>query len=413
MDLELLTVTSLKQIAKEAGLSGYSRLNKEALIDKILEEAEDITIERIAGEKLKKQKNPGRKSPRRKTSGGKKSQRQKLLQANADRRKIKPKKIKVTKQGSGKQELIKPDIKKLLVSFDDYEEEDGLQSLDTVKQIGNLVRIGDYEVIRPLGSGAFGITYLAEKDGILYTVKEFKKKTSLQNLRSEMMALKEVQPCSGVPQYKSVFKSKGTNNIFLVTYYVEGMPLNKMIIEYKEGELPGLRSSDLNDIMISLTETLNCVHSRGRIHRDIKPPNIIVDLNTTPFTTTLINFGLSCLYSPDNIEVDVLKGIVPCRAQKGGNRGYYPKDAYLNNPFSDNQDYQTLDNFALGLLFYYLTTGNRARAMNLPPTLETGSELLNSVINNLVYDRTRSLTSTLSNLKRLSPNENYVIFNKQ
>jgi casein kinase II subunit alpha len=54
--------------------------------------------------------------------------------------------------------------------------------------------------------------------------------------------------------------------------------------------------ADIKHIIRQLLHSLAAVHNAGLIHRDVKPGNVIVDLNT--FDVRLIDFGLAEFYFP-------------------------------------------------------------------------------------------------------------------
>lgn len=58
--------------------------------------------------------------------------------------------------------------------------------------------------------------------------------------------------------------------------------------------IPRIEASQIKQIMFQLFEALDFCHSKGVMHRDIKPQNIIVDLEKGK--TKLIDWGLAEFY---------------------------------------------------------------------------------------------------------------------
>jgi len=148
------------------------------------------------------------------------------------------------------------------------------------------VKIGDrYRIVRKIGSGAFGQIYLGieEENGAEVAVK-LEERTHQLHLESKVLAILKHQ--TGFPNLRFFGKERH--------YNVLVMDLTGPTIE----DLFNVcgRSFSLKTILMlidQLISRIECIHSRGIIHRDIKPDNLCMGLGKESSTVIMIDFGLS------------------------------------------------------------------------------------------------------------------------
>ncbi|MBP1930293.1 serine/threonine protein kinase [Ammoniphilus resinae] len=147
-----------------------------------------------------------------------------------------------------------------------------------------------YQVINVLGMGSYGISYLCEdlqsgQKCVVKQVKPSKKGTTLgiQAYHYEAMLLQQLNH-PAIPKFYTKFEDHG--NLFISMEYVTGKNLEDLIFDedVKFSEQQALQ------IMISLLNTIEYLHTQGVIHRDIRIPNVMVDDNQQ---LRLIDFGLA------------------------------------------------------------------------------------------------------------------------
>lgn len=179
-----------------------------------------------------------------------------------------------------------------------------------------------YHVISVLGQGGFGRTYLAEDQGRfneLCALKELippeaeayaleKSKELFQREATTLYQIKHPQ----VPQFRANFEEDG--RLFLVQDYVEGKTYRELLRERKNqqagtyiqgtnqnlaGQAPNrgntpnsgvFSETEVRQLLKQLLPVLDHIHSKGIIHRDITPDNII--LRTSDNMPVLIDFGV-------------------------------------------------------------------------------------------------------------------------
>lgn len=152
-------------------------------------------------------------------------------------------------------------------------------------QLGNnrhmgAILAGHYHVLRPLGGGGFGQTFLARDSHLpgkpLCVVKQFKPR--LDSARSlgiakrlfdlEAEILYRLGNHDQIPRLLAHFEQD--SEFYLVQEYVEGWSLDRELTQHKQ-----LSEADTVVLMRDILEVLAFVHAENVIHRDIKPSNLM------------------------------------------------------------------------------------------------------------------------------------------
>ena len=167
-------------------------------------------------------------------------------------------------------------------------------------------RILEYELVRVLGLGGFGITYLGYEHHLdkavaikEYLPAEFAVRTSdysvvpqsstfeedfawgLERFVDEARTLALFQH-PNIVQVSRFFQAHGT--AYIVMEYAEGETLSEVLT--RRGRLD---EAELLDIVLPLLEGLEMVHRANFLHRDIKPGNIII--RAMDGSPVLLDFG--------------------------------------------------------------------------------------------------------------------------
>jgi len=218
-----------------------------------------------------------------------------------------------------------------------------------------------YRIISVLSSGGFCETFLAEDtqmpSGRTCVIKQLKPVTNNPHIHQlvqrrferEAAILEELGGVSKqIPTLYAYFKDG--DQFYLVQECVTGETLSQKV---KQNGC--LRESEVRSILISLLEVLEYVHSKGIIHRDIKPDNII--LRSTDNKPVLIDFGAvrETMATVLNSEGNVTSSIVV------GTPGFMPNEQAAGRPVFAS------DLYSVGLTAIYLLMGK------MPEQLATDS----------------------------------------
>ncbi|MBQ2380859.1 MAG: SEL1-like repeat protein [Akkermansia sp.] len=220
------------------------------------------------------------------------------------------------------------------------------------------VELGNYRILRTLGQGGFGITYLAEdiNDGKQVVIKEnlptfcaYRNTTSLlvasanpndeaeeyrkllTRFVDEARLLASLNHPNIVKVY-TAFEALGT--AYYVMPWVGGQELQKVAPAPQE-----ITEAWLLPILRKLLEALEYLHSQNIYHRDIKPANILLENETTP---VIIDFGTARSIISDRSATMV------------GSPGYSP----IEQITARGQRGPWTDVYSLGATCYRLITGS-------------------------------------------------------
>jgi len=216
-----------------------------------------------------------------------------------------------------------------------------------------------YMLGRVMGQGGFGITYAAldMQSNTRVAIKEYLPSAfasrnvkgmvtahsvqvegnfehGKESFLEEANALVELKESPYVVNIHDFFEENGT--AYFVMEYVQGTNL-KSYVKMMGGNLG---EEAANNILLPIMEALEYVHSKGLVHRDIAPDNIIV---TSDGSAKLIDFGAARYSTGEmSLSLDVIL-----------KHGYAPKEQYVRKgrqgPFTDV--------YAMGATYYYAVTG--------------------------------------------------------
>ena len=163
-----------------------------------------------------------------------------------------------------------------------------------------LILTDRYKIIKQLGHGGFGRTYLAEDNHRfqeLCVLKEFapqvhgsyalqKSQELFEREAGVLYKLRHPQ----IPGFREMFRYRlnAEGYLFLVQDYIKGKTYRALLENRKlQGKL--FQEAEVIKFLLQLLPVLEYIHNLGVIHRDISPDNII--LQTSDKLPVLIDFG--------------------------------------------------------------------------------------------------------------------------
>ncbi|MBD2316082.1 AAA-like domain-containing protein [Phormidium tenue] len=212
---------------------------------------------------------------------------------------------------------------------------------------------GRYQIVKPLGGGGFGQTFLARDLQLPNQPACVVKQLKLQLLKpqelaiakrlfdSEAKTLHDLGVHDQIPRLFAHFEQNG--EFYLVQEYVEGQTLESEIGAGKQWQQAQLISS-LYDIL----QVLAFVHSCQVIHRDIKPANLI--RRRSDRKIVLIDFGAVKALNPDSLE-RFMQDENQTRSVVVGSLVYMPNEQLAGQPKFCS------DVYALGIMCLQAFTG--------------------------------------------------------
>ncbi|CAJ2674693.1 unnamed protein product [Trifolium pratense] len=147
---------------------------------------------------------------------------------------------------------------------------------------------GKYRIGRKIGSGSFGEIYIGAHivTSELVAIKKESKKTKQPQLLYEAKLYNILKGGSGIPRMKW-FGTDGDYNVLVLE--LMGPSLDDLLY-YCSGKFSLKSVLMLADQMLTRIEFL---HSKGLLHRDIKPDNFLMGLGKKATQVCMIDFGLS------------------------------------------------------------------------------------------------------------------------
>lgn len=148
-------------------------------------------------------------------------------------------------------------------------------------------KVNNYSIIKILGEGRYGIVYLAENDQQEKCIIKQLKNKMLEVTRNKLFYEEKLLMSLDSPQFpKFIGKFKDQDVEGYVMEYMRGRVFEDLLFidNYQ------FTKKEIFEVADKLLDIISILHQNHIVHRDIRPPNVIVQDN---HQLVLIDFGLA------------------------------------------------------------------------------------------------------------------------
>ncbi|BAY42194.1 serine/threonine protein kinase (plasmid) [Nostoc sp. NIES-2111] len=209
-------------------------------------------------------------------------------------------------------------------------------------QAGHQLYKGKYTIEQELGSGGFGVTYLARniksQQVVIKTLNRYVQlHHQFEKLRQDFLneAIR-LAKCSHHPHIVDIIELFEEEALpCIVMEYVSGQDLAAWV------EQKTLSEAEAIYYIRQIAQALDAVHSQGFLHRDVKPQNIII--TTDRSRAVLIDFGIAREYKQGDLTTHT----------NFISEGYSP----IEQHYPTEQQAPYTDVYSLAATLYFAVTG--------------------------------------------------------
>jgi serine/threonine protein kinase len=212
---------------------------------------------------------------------------------------------------------------------------------------------GRYEIERFVGAGAYGAIFSAIDVESMerVAVKALPpathagvNKTAVGRFEREMQVIARLRHPNIITLYD--FGQTPSGMTYMVIEFIDGLTLFDLVTTQR------LTESEAISLCEQIAMALDEAHTKGVVHRDLKPQNVMVTRGPHGYTAKVLDFGMAKLTSQGGD--DMLPQLTREGMAVGTPRYIAPEQA------RGKQVGAWSDIYALGLLFYEMFTGERA-----------------------------------------------------
>ena len=220
---------------------------------------------------------------------------------------------------------------------------DAVPQVKTTARVAKMLgELGDYELLEEIGRGGQGVVFRARQKSLNRTVAlkviglgQWATQAHLKRFRLEAEAAASLDhPCI-VPIYEV---GERDGQCYFSMKFVEGGQLDEVV------KHTPLSIRQAVELIAKVSRTVHYAHEHGILHRDIKPGNILLDINGEP---QLTDFGLARLVESESTVTRTLEVL--------GTPSYMAPEQAAGNSAKLTS---ATDVYGLGAVLYQLLTGH-------------------------------------------------------